>query len=106
MNPIKETEKQPSGTNKDDAFGDMSSMFKDFERIAKESADKGGEKTGDGGSNSGGDPFAKLMAGMMGGGGEGGPEIDDKQMMDMFKGLMGNLGDEKGSNPDCMPNEN
>lgn len=72
-------------------FGDMSSMFKDFERIAKESAEKPN-------TNSAEDPFSKLLGGLMGAGGED-ESLDDKQMMDMFKGLMGSLGSGQGGAP-------
>lgn len=65
-------------------------MFKDFERISKESQTKStGAKTETE------DPFAKLLGGLAGG--EAGGEMDDAQMMNMFKGLMGSLGGEPGS---------
>ena len=55
---------KPAGN---EPFGDMSSMFKDFERIAKESADKPNSGTG---GSSAEDPFSKLLSGLMGPGGE------------------------------------
>ena len=65
-------------------------MFKDFERIAKESKQQPTGASASAGAAE--DPFAKLLAGMSAGG-EGGEGGDDKQMMDMFKGLMGSLGE-------------
>ena len=82
-----------------DDLGGLGDMFKDFERIAKEQ-EKGGGASASQGQNPANDPFAALLKGMGGLGEEGGKEgenpFDDAQMMNMFKGLIGSLGE----NPD------
>ena len=77
-------------------------MFKDFERIAKENkpaAATTGEKAKENASTAE-DPFAKMFAGM--GDGE---NLDDAQMMNMFKGLLGGIGGGEGQ-ADGGPNDN
>ena len=83
-------------------------MFKNFDRIAKETKDQpktaasNNQQPGGGNQN---DPFASLFAGLSGASGAEGedPNFDDKQMMDMFKGLMGSLGGEGGGPNLNMP---
>lgn len=73
-------------------------MFKNFEKVAKESEQKDGapptQKGGSGAAPE--DPFAKLFADM---GQPGAPDenMDEAQMMKMFQGLMGGLGKQEGA---------
>ena len=90
-----------SSNNSSNPMGGLGNMFKDFEKISKEagsSTPKGSSKASSGDQ----DPFAQLFAGM---GGEGGGD-EEKQMMNMFKGLMGSLGKEgEGSQGEGGPSD-
>ena len=84
-------------------------MFKDFERIAKEQEKAGGNGTSKDKSQTN-DPFAALLKGM-GGLGEPGKEgednpFDEAQMMNMFKGLIGSLGENPDAKDGAGPSDN
>ena len=70
---------------KGEGLGNLGDMFKNFEKIAKESEQKGGAPPTQEGSSGAApeDPFAKLFAGM---GQPGTPDanMDEASMMNMF----------------------